>query len=417
MNRNENESLGEQPGDSLKETIMNTPKRFQLSGFVAAAALLCQLNLYAQVWQTVLDFQFVAGHSSEGFCLAADTMGNVFSGGDGGGATADSGLVLKTDMTQATWYVSDDFNPAPTQDSVDVNSLALDLGRNLYSVGTLWGTSSYSWYVRKSSDSVASWSTVDLFQYALGKGAGALAATSDLSGNVYVSGVAADASGNSHWIVRKSTNGGQTWTVADDLIADSARSIAFVPGLGLFAAGIGPGTKTSSGPWTVRRSVDTGATWTTVDSYQPPKGHTSNAWGVSSDGQGRVYVVGRQTVVVGRSATLQWTVRGSSDGGNTWSTVDAFSYTAGKNSWARAVGRDSAGNMVVIGSALDAQGIDHWLVRRLSQVGWQTVDDFRLALGSNAQAYGTVADAAGNLLVTGYANDGTGIGHWVVRRF
>jgi hypothetical protein len=33
------------------------------------------------------------------------------------------------------------------------------------------------------------------------------------------------------------------------------------------------------------------------------------------------------------------------------------------------------------------------------------------------QAYGTVADAAGNLLVTGQANDATGASHWTVRRY
>jgi hypothetical protein len=408
------------------------PIRIALAGLLAIAA---QTNLPAQTWQTVLDYQFIAGATSGAECIAADALGNVFVGGLGYPATGlSSGLVLKTDTSEATWYLSDNSNPSPPQTGSSVSGLAFGANGNLYSAGTLWNLCTKTscpgsfWYVRKSPDRGVTWATVDLFQSAAGKSAGSGSVAGDSLGNVFVSGGANDGNGGSHWLVRKSADGGENWASVDDLSPGRSYGVSSVPGVGLFAVGSLSSTTSGKGNqstttryWMVRRSVDGGAHWTTVDAYQPPAGYGADAFAVASDAQGKVHVAGRTTILVGSgrtaSAVVQWLVRSSSDGGNTWSTADAFSYVAGKGSGANGLGRDSAGTIAVVGTCIDAQGSNHWLVRRPNAQGtWQTVDDFQLAVGQTAGANDVSADAGGNLIVVGSANDAAGVGHWIVRR-
>jgi hypothetical protein len=268
---------------------------------------------------------------------------------------------------------------------------------------------------------------VDLFQYASGQNSGARGVAGDLSGNIFVFGQASDASGIAHWLVRKSTTGDPgTWTTVDDVSSAVARNMMFVPAAGLFTVGITSASKTQGEGWMVRRSLDGGASWTTVDLYKLPKvsgfWQTAAALGVSGDGQGRIYVVGGIKTVNGSGSVAnlvgKWLVRASSDGGATWTNIDTFSYVAGRESSAWGAGKDALGNIVVVGRGTDAQGVPHWIVRRPNLQGaWQTVDDFQLVSGESANAFGVVTDAVGDLLVSGYGTDAKGVSHWIVRRF
>jgi hypothetical protein len=361
----------------------------------------------------------------------ADALGNVFSGGNGSDAAGTChGIVLKTDTTQLAntdpsaidWYFSNDTNPSFTQDQSYLWSLGLDSGGNLYSIGQLTPNSTGIpyWYVRKSSDKGLSWSTVDLYQYAAGQWVDAAGFTADNSGNVYVVGGGRDAGskknpvGNLHWLVRKSANGGP-WTVVDDVQGSTpnfvANGAAFVAGAGVFVVG-GPNASASS-LWMVRRSLDAGTTWSTVDNSL-----AGGAAAVGSDSLGNIYVTGAKWITTATKPNITgywvWVTRESSDGGNHWSTVDTFAPAQNKNSNGLSVGRDSGGNVVVVGYAYDAQAVRHWIVRTPGSSGaWGTIDDFHP--GNSASALGVVTDSAGNLLVTGAAQDATG-SHWIVRK-
>jgi hypothetical protein len=400
---------------------MKAPSLIQLTSVLATVAVLSQVRLQAQSWQTVLDFQLVPGQFSDGFSLAADGVGNVFAGGYGSTAGGSHGLVLQTDTTSAIWDLSDDTNPSPGQDSSVVFGVSVDPAGDAYSTGWLTlpcskkSCPASSWYVRKSANSGASWSTVDLFQYSAGQGAIAYGSAADSAGNIYVAGEASDAKRIGHWIVRNSANGGGTWATVDDVKGATTSlyaTIHFVPGLGLFVVGNGTAAN-SVNCWLVRRSLDGGHTWTTVDSYQLTAGLESYARGVSSDNQGNVYVIGYGHDSLG---IAEWILRKSSDGGATWTTVDDFSYVAGKASAGHGLGKDSTGNIVAVGSVQDSQGSVHWLVRRPNSLGvWQTADDYQLVAGQFAEADGAVTDASGNLLVIGHANNAIS-SHWIVRR-
>ena len=300
----------------------------------------------------------------------------------------------------------------------------------MYSVGQLTPLTANNtgipyWYVRKSSDNGLNWSTVDLYQYAAGQWVNPTGFAADDLGHIYVAGWGREApkkknewSGPLHWLVRKSADGGQTWTLADDLPGPAASfgagGAGFVPGVGLFV--VGDEFATGSSSWRVRRSVNgEPGTWATVDG---PIARGAAA-GVGSDSQGNIYVVGTMFVTLTAKPLTgydAWVTCKSSDGGNTWSTVDSFTFAQNKGADANGIGRNSAGNVVVVGRASDAQGKSHWLVRTPDSSGvWQTVDDFQLAPGYWASDSGVNTDAAGNLLVAGAASDTAG-GHWIVRR-
>jgi hypothetical protein len=387
-------------------------------------ALLSLQSVGAQTWQTVLDYQLVPGKTADGDGIVADASGNVFSGGNGNDASGTyHGIVLKTDTTQANWYFSNDTNPSFTQDQSYLWSLGLDSGGNLYSIGQLTPNSTGIpyWYVRKSSDKGLSWSTVDLYQYAAGQWVDAAGFTADNSGNVYVVGGARDAGtkrnpvGNLHWLVRKSANGGP-WTVVNDVQGSTpgfvASGAAFVAGAGVFVVG-GPNASASS-LWVVRRSLNGElSTWSTLESP-----FAGGAAAVGSDSTGNIYVTGAKWITTATKPNITgywvWVTRESNDGGNHWSTVDTFAPAQNKNSNGLGVGRDSGGHVVVVGYAYDAQAVRHWIVRTPGSYGaWGTIDDFHP--GNSASALGVVTDAAGNLLVTGAAQDATG-SHWIVRK-
>jgi hypothetical protein len=367
----------------------------------------------AQTWQTVLVYQPAVPRGSTPFAagssLAADELGDVFSGGSANAVDGkEAGQVLQaTDTSETSWLLTDDSNTDPASDVTAVNNLGFDSNGNLYSVGQLFGSTTY-WYVRKSANRGATWTTVDLYQYVAGSiWADATGFTADNAGNIYVVGGAYDTSMKRHWLVRKSSNGGETWTNVDDaMITNLASSAAFVPGVGIFVAG-DPGTL----GWSVRFSANAGATWANVDAPFPTG---AGAWSVASDYQGNVYVTGSTPVT---AAYSEWVTRKSSNGGQTWQTVDTYTLAPDKSAVGHGLGVTAAGTIVAVGQANDASGTTHWIAREPNSSGvWQTVDNYQLVSGSNASAYGVVTDAAGNLLVTGSAVNSSKETFWIVRK-
>jgi hypothetical protein len=194
--------------------------------------------------------------------------------------------------------------------------------------------------------------------------------------------------------------------VDDAMITNLASAAAFVPGVGIFVAG-DPGTL----GWTVRFSGNGGETWATVDAPFPAG---AGAWSVTSDSQGNVYVTGSEPATTTYS---EWVTRKSSNGGQTWQTVDTYTLAPDKSAVGHGLGVTAVGTVVAVGQANDASGTTHWIAREPNSSGvWQTVDNYQLVSGSNAAAYGVVTDATGNLLVTGSAVNSAKGTFWVVRK-
>jgi hypothetical protein len=192
----------------------------------------------------------------------------------------------------------DDFQLASGFESTG-KAAAVDSHGNVYTVGT--GRASATdgrWVVRKSTDGGNTFATVMTYRYSA-SGNEAMAVAVDTRDNVYVAGRGVDSKGFYRWIVCKSSDGGATWRVVDDHtlgrdtwpsgICASASGAIYVVGQG--SQWVKGGNDTY---WLVRRSTDAGATWTTVDKFlsQPAGKNSTSAYAVAEDVNGNLYVAG-----------------------------------------------------------------------------------------------------------------------------
>lgn len=246
-----------------------------------------------------------------------------------------------------------------------VSSIAVDDSGIIYAVGygfldNAFSGSTRHWIVKKSTDGGDSWTTVDDYQYYAGGDAAARKVTVDSWGNVTVIGWANNNDGG-HWvrllITRTSNDGGSSWTTSlsgsdNDTVTDESGNIySITPG------SVDPWNSSyyannpGTGEWVVQKSIDGGINWTTVDYVSPePGGSQANA--IKIDPFGNIYVAGYKTVLSNNSSKIKvWLVRKSIDDGATWTTVDS-----GGESWPGGI-VTNAWHSVIHDMAIDSSGI------------------------------------------------------------
>jgi hypothetical protein len=257
----------------------------------------------ASGFSTADDFQLAAGEDSFPAAIGA-APGALFLGGSGTDGASVSHWLVRSGGT--SWPVSDDFQLAPdrncwgealrwhasglyvgascrdsagrlrwlvrrsldggaTFETVDefslgdddayVREIGVDPSGGVYVVGRANSPAGWRWIVRRWAQGESGFRTVDDFQYASGQDAFASAIAFDGQGRVYVAGRGADGAAVTHWIVRVSADGGQSWAIGDDfqLAAgqDSAADVAIAGGSGeLLVAGTG--SDGSGEQWVVR---------------------------------------------------------------------------------------------------------------------------------------------------------------------
>ena len=401
--------------------------RFLLS--FTAAILGCGAS--AQTWQTVEDYQYL-GQGASAAALAVTANGTVFAAGTGNGTDGLAHALITASADDGnTWSAPlDDFINGGGYDAY-YNAIASDPLGNVYAAGWCFNNTAFvpdHWFVRRGSSGGTAWATVDDYQDGtIGENspqANGIAA--DRAGNIYVAG----SSALYGWIVRKGIAGANFASI-DTVSSGSANAIFVHPTAGIFAAGSGPiatttsknGQVTTTYGWLVRRSTNGGQTWSSVDKFTLSSGSKpAVAQGVGADAHGNLYVVGYADSVSGsgsrQTVYTHWIVRKSADGGNTWTTVDnALSEPRpsgyGPSAVAAAFGADASGNLYVAGWDYGASGVFHWIVRGYpgTSGSWQTVDDFQ-----NASASAVTLDVAGNVFVGGAGADSTGNNYWLIRK-
>jgi hypothetical protein len=391
---------------------------------LAMGALLTQSALNAQSWITVDDFKpgtaaavtsdsqgniYVAGYgtdaqgighatimkSSDGGAswgiveafndmslsttfraIGTDAAGNVYATGLSmtvNNSKGQSGywVVRKSSDQGTTWSTVDRFAlPNNSYSIASAGGFGRDSLGNLYVVGTATVTQAGSqishWIVRKSSNAGISWATVDDFLYGTGATPGPTGIICTSSG-VFVSGggykdysVGKLKGSVVHWLVRRSTNGGATWTTVDDYSylqnqanGAFARAITADPAGNIYAFGNGA-TDSSHSRWLARKSSDNGATWSVVDDFLF-QNDTCFAAAAGVDASGNIYAVG--------GARNHWLVRTSNSSGANWSLVDDFQYSPGNYaSFARGFGTSPTGALFAVGQGTGPDG-SHWIVR------------------------------------------------------
>lgn len=183
------------------------------------------------------------------------------------------------------------------------------------------------------------------------------------------------------WTVRRSSTGDTgTWVVVDSFYSPrewtsgSAKSV-FLSSAKLHVVGSAYNASTRKNHWVVRTSSDGGQSWSIAD--MALTGSSVEARGIVEDPAGNLIVCGQ---VAGAAGDLHWIVRKGVPGTKlvkqgkqwvqvatiNWSTSDDFQLVPGRSAVPNAIATDSHGNIYVSGHAQDVNGVDQWIVRKLT---------------------------------------------------
>lgn len=350
--------------------------------------------------------------------MTADASGNVYAVGFTTSANGVTTGMLWEKPAGGAWGA---LATVPGR-FVGGGGVALDANGDVFITGAGGTNNNYftTWELPQGASSVI---TLDTDTNGAGHG-NALAV--DGAGNLYAVGYdSLKIQGNSshHWVVRKGTyaNGKWNFSTVDEpqykFLNDSANGV-IVTSAGICVAGY------FDYFWTVRFSpTGAGGTWTTVDSFRRDStaSAASQANAIGTDAAGRFYVAGFGQVAAksGKSYTYAtyWTVRESDSGAaGSWSTVDdaqswlasdpatAYAHTA-----AKAVGRDSSGNIYIAGGPL--------IRTRPGAGGNWAISDLSGTSGGNTYYYSALTtDSLGNLYAGGEWTDAAGdVDDYVIR--
>lgn len=312
------------------------------------------------------------------------------------------------------WETVDDFTGVATGRVPGQGAAALSAASSdcaTFVGGERYASSNQTWLIRRTLDHGASWESVDdEFGSAVNGQVYGIAAES--CNQIYAAGTS-----NTSWRVKESSDGGDTWTAVDIFkedstdILDRAQSVA-VDGNGfIYVAGWNQPTSFPNG-WIVRRSTDGGATWSGVD-FVTDTVISYRAYAVVAASDGGVFVGGSSTDSLGRNT---WIVRYSPDGTH-WSNVDVFLPSGFLSTGTFGAAINPGGKVVFTGSALDSSGKTHMITRQSSASGpamWTTIDDH---VGPIGLAVGDAAalTPSGTAFVAGQQATTSGGSTWLTR--
>jgi len=323
-------------------------------------------------WSIVDDYQYTSGVSSAAISVASDPVGNIYVVGEGDDGVNGKRLIVRKSLDSGkTWVVVDDFQYVTGKSTFVEYITSNDLGEIFTVSRPLDSTDKNHSLIRKSTDAGKSWTTIDDFQFVAGQSTNSTFLTLNQKGHLFLATSGVDSSSVSHWLVRKSTDRGLTWTIIDDYLyvtgkSSSARTLLFDRNGVFYVFGYGFDA-TNKYHWIVRKSVDDGVTWTIVDDYQYESGENSFAWSAFSDNHGQLYAIG---FVTQASGDIIWLVRRTNDAGTTWSNVDEFQYSGGQNSQAKAAVIGPGGSLFIIGYGSDSGFLNYRsVVRKLECAG------------------------------------------------
>ncbi len=349
-------------------------------------------------WSTVDDFQQTPGQDIMANAVAADEGGRVLVAG--GGHLFESGgppWTIRESTNGGSGWVTNNVYTYGGATAIQASGLCIDRSMAAYAVAGANAGGSIRWLVLQSADG-GSWQLID-------DDAGIARGCSMNPGDEQL--ISGDAGGR--WIVRRRAAG--VWSTSDDFLYDQkARSWAISSAAGASYA-VGNGDDSNGRHWLVRRSSDGGATWSTVDVYQLVAGEIAEARAVFA-AAGGVYVSG----MASDGVALHWIVRGSRDG-MTWSTLDNYQLDPAGAAIADAVIADGDGRLYAAGGVFEGPST-YWIIRTSADGGltWNTSDTYRLVPDHNAGVSGLAVDAWGQVFAVGTARDAADSGHWIVRR-
>ena len=365
-------------------------------------------------WSTVEDIR-----DARYDAMTADASGNLYAAGrarDDAGVV--HGIMREKAAGSSSWTTTWDVVPSLVSGITDIE---VNAAGDVY----LAGTAGSNWAIARRAAGSADFTIVDQFA------GSPQDMTIDAAGNVFAVGWVAVAAttknkpASSYWTVRKQMGGAGAFVTVDSFRysgtnsgANGVTNIAEGSAAGIYVVGYGGAETTDPGlRHLVRKSTNGGVTWSTVDDFTYQSGQGSAAFAVSGDGKGNVYVAGHAYTSTGKGfkgtiVRTLFVVRKSATGNTgSWLLDDVCDVGQGGGCVPNAIGADLDGKMYVVGDRSDFTDNSPSQITRTNASGtWQTVDQ----LASGSQGFDFAKDLSGNLYTAGYASD-AGVLHAIVR--
>lgn len=251
----------------------------------------------------------------------------------------------------------------------------------------------YQWSIKKSMDNGTTW----MEAYSEAGSDGHYSTIKAVGNNVFSIGQAYP----NYWKLIKSTDDGATWSSADNFTCTAGDprglDITSTQGGAIFVVG----DCTSSGVSTaiIRRSLDNGLSWTTVDSFQLSAGKSSQYKSITALPTGELIAFGYG---VHSSDTPYWIIRKSSDGGNSWSTIDSSIQYHNVNLEMKTLKITSDSNRIIIAGSATISGVPQLLLRQSVDKGnsWSNLLEKPNAIGVAYQEPDTLFLVNGTLYLS-----------------
>jgi len=275
------------------------------------------------------------------------------------------------------------------------------------------------WIINRSTDRGRTWQRTDNYQLSSGKNSHARSIVRTNQGSLLVIGEGTDAASNTHSLMRISTDEGATWTELNDYTPvaglNSSAAAVFKAQDGSIYALYQPYFGVADQHWIVRRSTDHGASWTTVDNYQYTGGTATVPSAIAQGSDGTIWVIGHG---VDGSSVLHVVVRKSTDGQTFALSGEDYRLVSTKNSIGTGIVVHSSGALITSIEAMDASNVYHWIMRKSTDGGttWHTTLDYQTDSTKHAVPFTVTTDHHGNLYSAGYAVDSSNNTHALIFR-
>ncbi len=268
-----------------------------------------------------------------------------------------------------TWSTTDDLAGSLSTPIADCAAIGVAPSGDVYAAGTCTN----SWTVRKRvvTSTLTNYVTVDSYPGADNSYQSAQGMGFNSNGGVFVVGFTRGSNGLRQWLTRKGANQGLSWSTVDRFVSDrnwtASEALCMVVDASgkIYVAGhadYAKGNKTTNYAL-VRRSTDGGTTWSTVD--QSIYGIRHRPWAMTIDAAGNILICGYVQTANGD----HWVVRKGTPAANgsvAWVISDDYQLTPGQSSQARGIVCDAARNLYVTGRGVDTTGNEHWITRKLA---------------------------------------------------
>lgn len=336
-----------------------------------------------------------------------------------GASFPDMWLVQKTSDGGASWTSSDAFVFAAGRAIYGDQIFKLSNG-NLLTVGYGFSATGVATvFSRLSTDSGASWSTVNTYNHTAGKAATMYNAFLASSGKVWMMVTGRDSSNVVHKVLRSSTDGVSWTTVADEsdsatyrLQEDAVGNLYFDRTFYVLNAGFNYRTEMEIVKRTPGNVVTTSSKYKYNSKFVSPSSSLLDA-------NGNMLTGGFMTTAT--YGLNSWVTQISTDNGANWTDSDIYNYPAStKSSNLVKMIKTSSGSILAVGNALDSSGYAHLIVRKGTPNGigaytWTTVNDSRELGTSQEAAVDILESSSGRIFVTA-TSAYSGVQHWIVKK-